>query len=105
MRPPLEGSGHWNFFRRVTLPLIMPTTLFVSINAVINSIRLIDHIFVMTEGGPNNASKLLLFYVYEVAFQFWDTAYAATLTVVILGILSALVIGQFFFLDRKVHYK
>lgn len=101
----LEGSGSWNFFRRVTLPLIMPTTLFVSINAVINSVRLIDHIFVMTQGGPNNASKLLLFYVYEVAFQFWDTAYAATLTVVILGILCGLAIGQFFFLDRKVHYK
>lgn len=40
-----------------------------------------------------------------VTFQFWDTANAATLTVVILGILCALAIGQFFFLDRKVHYK
>ena len=101
----LEGAGRWTFFRRVTLPLIMPTTLFISVNAVINSVRLVDHIFVMTEGGPNNASKLLLYYIYEVAFQFWDTAYASTLTVVILGILSLLAIGQFFFLDRRVHYK
>jgi len=101
----LEGASRWYFFRRVTLPLIMPTTLFVSVNAVINSVRLIDHIFVMTEGGPNNASKLLLFYVYEVAFQYWDTAYAATLTVVILGILFTLAIAQFFLLDRRVHYK
>ena len=101
----LEGAGRWTIFRRVTLPLIMPTTLFISINAVVNSVRLVDHIFVMTEGGPNNASKLLLFYIYEVAFRFWDTSYASTLTVVVLAILSLLAVGQFYFLDRRVHYK
>lgn len=101
----IEGAGKFYYFRRVVFPLLMPTTLFVSINAVINSFRLVDHIFVMTEGGPNNASSLLLFYIYEVAFEFWDTAYAATLTVVMLVILMLLAIGQFFFLDRKVHYR
>ena len=101
----IEGASKWYFFRRVLFPLLMPTTLFVSINAVINAFRLVDHIFVMTEGGPNNASSLLLFYIYEVAFDYWDTAYAATLTVVMLGILVLLAIGQFFFLDRRVHYK
>lgn len=101
----LEGASRWTFFRRVTLPLIMPTTVFVSVNALINSVRLVDHIFVMTEGGPNNASKLLLYYIYEVAFRYWDTAYAATLTVVILGILSLLAIGQFWLMDRKAHYR
>lgn len=101
----LEGTSRWRFFRRVTLPLIMPTTVFISVNAVINSVRLVDHIFVMTEGGPNNASTLLLYYIYEVAFRYWDTAYAATLTVVILGVLSALAIGQFALLDRRTHYK
>lgn len=101
----IEGASRWTFFKRVTLPLIMPTTLFVSVNAVINAFRLVDHIFVMTQGGPNNASNLLLYYIYDVAFAFWDTAYASTLTVVMLIILSVLAIGQFFFLDRKVHYK
>jgi sn-glycerol 3-phosphate transport system permease protein len=101
----IEGASRWYYFRRVLFPLLMPTTLFVSINAVINAFRLVDHIFVMTEGGPNNASSLLLFYIYEVAFDYWDTAYAATLTVVMLAILILLAIGQFFFLDRKVHYK
>lgn len=67
--------------------------------------RLVDHIFVMTDGGPNNASSLLLFYIYQVAFDYWDTAYAATLTVVMLAILIALVIGQFFLFDRRIHYK
>jgi sn-glycerol 3-phosphate transport system permease protein len=101
----LEGAGRWTFFKRVTLPLIMPTTLFVSVNAVINAFRLVDHIFVMTQGGPNNASNLLLYYIYDVAFAFWDTAYASTLTVVLLAILSLMAIGQFFLFDRKVHYK
>jgi sn-glycerol 3-phosphate transport system permease protein len=101
----VEGAGRFYFFRRVMLPLLMPTTLFVSVNAVINSFRLVDHIFVMTDGGPNNASSLLLFYIYETAFKFWQTGYAATLTVVMLILLSVLAIGQFFLFDRKIHYQ
>jgi len=101
----IEGASRWRIFWRITFPLLMPTTLFVSINAVINSFRLVDHIFILTDGGPDNASSLLLFYIYEVAFRFWETGYAATLTVALLLLLSALAIGQFFFFDRKVHYK
>ncbi len=101
----LEGAGRWYFFRRVTFPLLMPTTLFVLINAVINSFRLVDHIFVMTEGGPDNASSLLLYYIYENAFKYWDTSYGATLTVVLLGLLVVFALGQFFYFDRKVHYQ
>ena len=101
----LEGAGSWYFFRRVTFPLLMPTTLFVLVNAVINSFRLVDHIFVMTEGGPDNSSSLLLFYIFENAFKYWDTAYAATLTVVLLLILAIVALGQFVYLDRKVHYQ
>lgn len=101
----IEGAGSWTIFRRITFPLLMPTTLFVSVNAVVNSFRLIDHIFILTGGGPDNASSLLLFYIYETAFRFWDTAYGATLTVVMLALLCILAIGQFFFLDRKVHYR
>ncbi len=101
----IEGAKGWTIFRRITFPLLMPTTLFVSVNAVINSFRLVDHIFILTGGGPDNASSLLLFYIYETSFRFWDTAYGATLTVVMLVLLCILAIGQFFFFDRKVHYK
>jgi sn-glycerol 3-phosphate transport system permease protein len=83
----------------------MPTTLFVLINAIINSFRLIDHIVVMTRGGPNNTTALLLYYIYEVGFKFWDTAFAATLTVVLLVLLAAMALGQFIFLDRRIHYQ
>ncbi|MEL7013343.1 MAG: sugar ABC transporter permease [Pseudomonadota bacterium] len=101
----IEGASPWTIFRRVTFPLLMPTTLFVSVNAVVNSFRMVDHIFILTGGGPDNASSLLLFYIYETAFRFWETSYAATLTVILLIILGLLAIGQFFFFDRKVHYR
>ena len=101
----IEGAGRWYFFRRVTFPLLMPTTLFVLVNAVINSFRLVDHVVVMTRGGPDNASSLLLYYIYDVGFKFWDTSYAAALTMVLLLILAAVAVGQFTLLDRRIHYR
>jgi sn-glycerol 3-phosphate transport system permease protein len=101
----IEGASRGYYFRRVLFPLLMPTTLFVLVNAVINSVRLVDHIFVMTRGGPNNATSLLLYHVYNVGFGFWDTAYAAALTIVLLAVLAAVAIGQFVFLDKRVHYQ
>lgn len=101
----VEGAGRWYFFRRVTLPLLMPTTLFVSINALINSFKLVDQLVIMTKGGPNNASSLLLYYIYEVAFTFWDTTYAATLTVTLITILAAVALTKFIYLDRRIHYQ
>jgi sn-glycerol 3-phosphate transport system permease protein len=101
----VEGAGRWYFFRRITFPLLMPTTLFVLVNAVINSFRLVDHIVAMTKGGPDNASALLLYYIYDVGFRFWDTGYAAALTAVLLVLLAALALGQFLILDKRVHYQ
>jgi len=101
----IEGASRAYYFRRVVFPLLMPTTLFVMVNAVINSVRLVDHIFVMTRGGPNNATSLLLFHIYQVGFGFWDTGYAAALTIVLLVVLAAIAIGQFVFLDKRVHYQ
>jgi sn-glycerol 3-phosphate transport system permease protein len=101
----IEGASRAYYLRRVVLPLLMPTTLFVAVNAVINAFRLVDHIVVMTHGGPNNATSLLLYHVYQVGFSFWDTGYAAALTVVLLAILAAVAIGQFVLLDRRVHYQ
>ncbi len=101
----LEGASRAYYLRRVVLPLLMPTTMFVLINAVINSFRLVDHIIVMTRGGPDNATSLLLFYVYEVGFKFWDTSYAAALTMVLLGLLGIIAIVQYGFLERRTHYQ
>ncbi|MGI9514989.1 MAG: carbohydrate ABC transporter permease [Anderseniella sp.] len=101
----LEGASRWYYFRRVVFPLLMPTTLFVLINAVLNSFKLVDHLFVLTKGGPDNASNLLLYYIFENAFSYFDTNYAATLTVVLLGLLAVMALAQFFVLDRRIHYR
>ena len=101
----LEGAGRWSYFWRVLFPLLMPTTLFVLINAVLNSFKLVDHLFILTKGGPDNASNLMLYYIYETAFSFFDTTYAATLTVVLLALLAVMALGQLFALDRRIHYR
>jgi sn-glycerol 3-phosphate transport system permease protein len=101
----LEGAGRWYYLRRVTLPLLMPTTLFVLVNAVVNAFRVVDQVVVMTHGGPDNATTLLLYYIYEAGFRFWDTATAATLTVVLLLILCGVAAIQFGVLGRRVHYQ
>jgi sn-glycerol 3-phosphate transport system permease protein len=101
----LEGASRFTFFRRVQFPLLMPTTLFVLVNAVINAFRTIDHIIVMTRGGPDNATTLLLYYVYEVGFKYWDSTYAAALTVILLVLLAAVALSQYVLLERRIHYR
>jgi sn-glycerol 3-phosphate transport system permease protein len=101
----IEGASRWYFFRRITFPLLMPTTLFVLVNAVINAFRLVDHIVVMTRGGPDNATSLLLYYIYEIGFRFWDSSYAAALTMVLLVLLGLTALAQFAFLERRTFYR
>ena len=101
----LEGAGSVRIFFDVVLPLLRPTTIFVAVNALINAFRLVDHIVVMTRGGPSNSSSLLLYYIYEVTFGFRDFAYGATLTVLMVAILGILAALQFWVLNRKAHYQ
>jgi len=101
----LEGASAWRRFRKITFPLLMPTTLFVLINAILNAFKLVDHLFILTKGGPNNASNLLLYYIYETAFSFLDSYYAATLTVVMLLTLGIIAMVQVLVIDRRIHYR
>lgn len=101
----LEGASRWYHFRRVTFPLLMPTTLFVLIVAITNAFKQVDHLFIMTGGGPNNASSLVLFYIYEVAFSFIDLPYAGALTVALVVILAVVALVQYTILDKRVHYR
>jgi sn-glycerol 3-phosphate transport system permease protein len=100
----VDGVSRWTVFCKITFPLLMPTTLFVTIVALTNSFKLVDHLLIMTKGGPNNASNLLLYYIYETAFSFWDQGMASTLTVVMIAVLLLLAALNFFGLDKKIHY-
>lgn len=101
----VDGVPRWTVFWKVTFPLLMPTTLFVSIIALTNSFKLVDHLWIMTKGGPDNASNLLLFYIYETAFKFWDQGLASALTLVMVLLLLFVAAVQYFALDRKIHYR
>jgi sn-glycerol 3-phosphate transport system permease protein len=101
----VEGASAFYTFRRITLPLLGPTTLFIAVNAVINGFRLVDHIIVMTRGGPDNATALLLTRIYDLGFRFWDTALASALTMVLLVLLGLLAGFQFLLIGRRTHYR
>lgn len=101
----IEGATSWTSFWKITFPLLMPTTFFVMINALLDAFKLIDPLFILTKGGPDNASNLLLYYIYETAFSFFDYSYAATLTVVLLAILIFLSLFQFLVIEKRIHYK
>lgn len=101
----IEGASRWTYTRRIVLPLLMPTTLFVLVNALINSVKLIDHLFILTKGGPSDASKLILYYIWEMAFAFFDAPHAAAMTILVLIVLAIVAGIQFTLLDRRTHYQ
>jgi len=100
----LEGAKPLQVFRKITFPLLMPTTLFVLIIAITNSFKLVDHLYIMTKGGPNNASNLLLYHIYETAFTYWDMGRASVLTVFLLIILLGISVFNYAYLDKRIHY-
>lgn len=101
----IEGASRFTYLRRIVLPLLMPTTLFIVVNAMINSVKLIDHLFILTKGGPSDASKLILYYIWEMAFAFFDAPHAAALTVLVLIVLGIAAALQFLYLDKRTHYR
>lgn len=101
----IEGASRWTYIRRILLPLLMPTTLFVLINAAIGAFRTVDHIMVMTRGGPSNSSIILLYYIYETGFHYWDSSYAAVLTTVLLTMLATISLIQYWIIEKRVHYR
>lgn len=100
----LDGANAWVTFRKITLPLLAPTILFVSTVALTNSFKLVDHIVIMTEGAPNNASTLLLYYIYQQGFTNFNYGISSTLTTIMLGMLMIVALPRFFSEDKKIHY-
>lgn len=86
----LDGAGAWQRLRYVVFPLLAPTTAFVAVIAVIQAITTVDHVIVMTHGGPNDATNLLLFYIFQTATELHDAGKAAAATVLTLAALFAI---------------
>jgi sn-glycerol 3-phosphate transport system permease protein len=101
----LDGVGFWTGLRHIVWPLVSPTTYFVSTIAVLTSLQQVDHVFVLTAGGPNNATNMALYYVYEQGFKYFKTGPASAVTVLLLAVLLTLASLQFRFVERRVHYQ
>lgn len=90
----LEGANRLNIFRNITWPLLAPTTLVITIVTVVGSLKVFDHIYLMTNGGPENATLVLAYYIYERAFQFFEVGYASALAVVLFIVTLMLTLAQ-----------
>ena len=86
----LDGANAWQRLRYVTLPYLKSTMAFVAVIALINVVTQVDHIFVLTKGGPSDSTNVLLFYVYQQAVESYDIGKAAAATVVSLAILLSI---------------
>jgi len=101
----LEGAGPVRRFRHVTLPLLGPTLVFVLVIALLNALTQADQIVVMTDGGPSDATNVLLFYIYQQAHQNNDIGLAAAATAVSVAVLFVLSAGSLRVLERGIHYE
>ncbi len=101
----LEGAGPIRRFRHVTWPLLGPTLAFVLVIALLNVMTQVDHIVVMTDGGPSDSTNVLLFYIYQQAHQNNDAGLAAAATVVSVAVLFVISAGSLRALERGIHYE
>lgn len=90
--------------RTVTLPLLGPTTLFVSIVITLRSLEVFDTVSILTQGGPERSSEVLLYSLYMESFGYLRTGYGAAMTVVFLVLVTSLLLLQTRLMDRRVHY-
>lgn len=94
----------WDRFVTVTWPLLGPTTLFVVCITAIRSFRVFETVAVMTQGGPGNASQVMLYTMYQEGFVFFRAGYGAAITVVFLTFVLLLTLVQLRVIERRVHY-
>ncbi len=91
----VDGSSPWQLFRHITVPLLQPTILFATVIGLITGLQVFIPQFVMTQGGPVNATLVLTLDIYQTAFVFLKMGKAAAMSVVLFAIIAVIVIVQF----------
>ena len=97
----LDGANGWQTLWKITFPLLRRTTVFITTIAFVDAFRTVDHIFVLTKGGPSRASTVLLFYLWQERFENQDIGASAAITVIFVIILLAFTITNFITTERK----
>lgn len=101
----LEGASYFQRLRYITLPLLGPTTAFVFIIALIHVFTYVDHVIMMTHGGPIGSTNLVLYYIFQNAHEFNDVAKATASTVVSVMFLLAISYFSIRTMERGIHYE
>ena len=91
----IDGANHWQTLAHVTLPLLQPTTFFIFVTSLIGAFQVFDVVYVMTGGGPANATTTLVQHIYNSAFKAFDMGYAAALSFVLFGIIMLVTLVSF----------
>ncbi|MFO7546168.1 MAG: sugar ABC transporter permease [Trueperaceae bacterium] len=100
----LDGAGPWRRFRHVSWPLLSPVTFYLGVVNVVGAFQVFTPTYVLTGGGPNNATLTLPLYLYQNAFAFGRLGYAAALAVALLAFVGLLTLAQFRVFERRVFY-
>ncbi|GAB3562302.1 carbohydrate ABC transporter permease [Spelaeicoccus albus] len=100
----IDGAGGSKRFFKIVLPLLSPTTFFLLVTIVLNSLQSFDLIRIMTKGGPLDGTKTLIYQVYEEAFVNGRAGYSSTVAIILFVVLLLLTVGQMRYLERRVHY-
>lgn len=100
----IDGANAYEIFLKITWPLLRPTMIYVTILALTNAYKAVDHLYIMTKGGPNYSTNMLLYYIFQVGFEFWDIGRASAMTIVLVMLLLIVTCVQFFVQDRRTYY-
>jgi ABC-type sugar transport system permease subunit len=101
----IDGAGRFQVFRHITLPLLSPTTFFLTVTSLIGALQVFDSVAVMTGGGPVTATKVINYYIYEHAFSMFRASYAAAVAMVLFFVVLLLTFLQLRMSRRWVHYQ
>jgi multiple sugar transport system permease protein len=100
----IDGANAWRRFRHVTIPLLTPTLFFLTITSFISSFQVFGLIFVMTKGGPANATNVYIFYLYQNAFAFGRLGYASAMAWILFALIALVTLIQWRLQKRWVFY-
>lgn len=100
----MDGASAFRKFRSITLPLLTPTTFFVLITSFLSSFKVFDQISVMTSGGPADATNVMVYFLYQNAFEYFKIGYASAIAVIIFIILMFITVFQFKGSKKWVYY-
>jgi ABC-type sugar transport system permease subunit len=98
----IDGAGPWRRFRHITLPLLRPTTFFVLVTSIIGSFQVFTFVYVMTEGGPLHATDVIVYHIYQNAWQFLRMGYASAMSWMLFAVIFAITLLQFRLLGRRM---